>query len=84
MKNINASQRAEARILVVEDESIIALNLQEVLEPLNYCVSAVVASGEQAIWQSTELQPSLVLMDICLQGEMDGYCHKTTIPVLNP
>lgn len=65
-------KRELAQILVVEDESIIALNLQEVLESLDYCVSAVVASAEQAIVQATELQPSLVLMDIRLQGEMDG------------
>ncbi len=75
MKNITTNEvmkKASAQILIVEDESIIALNLQEILESLDYCVSAVVASGEQAIRQAAELQPSLVLMDIRLQGEMDG------------
>jgi len=75
MKNLNAiaaRKTASARILVVEDESIIALDLQEILESLEYSVPAVVASGEQAIRQAAELQPSLVLMDIRLQGEMDG------------
>lgn len=75
MRNINVIEvmkTTSAQILVVEDESIIALNLQEVLESLDYCVPAVVASAEQAISQATELQPNLVLMDICLQGEMDG------------
>lgn len=75
MKNITTDKvmkKASAQILIVEDESIIALNLQEILESLDYCVPAVVASGEQAIRQAAELQPNLVLMDICLQGEMDG------------
>lgn len=75
MRNINVIEvmkTTSAQILVVEDESIIALNLQEVLESLDYCVPAVVASAEQAITQAAELQPNLVLMDICLQGEMDG------------
>jgi PAS domain S-box-containing protein len=75
MKNLNAiaeRKTASARILVVEDESIIALDLQEALESLEYSVPAVVASAEQAIRRAAELQPSLVLMDIRLQGEMDG------------
>lgn len=74
MTNIDAkaTNSVAAQILIVEDESIIALNLQEILESLDYGVPAVVASAEQAIICAGELQPSLVLMDIRLQGEMDG------------
>ena len=60
------------RILVVEDESIVALDIQDRLESLGYEVPATVASGEKAIEQADLLRPDLVLMDIQLQGRMDG------------
>ncbi len=62
----------KARILVVEDEGIVALGLQRDLETLGYDVPMTVDSGEEAIEQAAELQPDLVLMDIKLAGEMDG------------
>jgi diguanylate cyclase (GGDEF)-like protein/PAS domain S-box-containing protein len=60
------------RILVVEDESIVALDIQDRLESLGYEVPITVASGEKAIEQAGVLRPDLVLMDIQLQGRMDG------------
>jgi len=60
------------RILVVEDERIVGLDLQEALEELGYEVCAVVPSGEEAIERATRDQPDLVLMDIVLAGELDG------------
>ena len=63
---------ARPRILVVEDEGIVALDLQTRLEKLGYQVVGVVASGEEAIARSAALRPDLVLMDITLTGEMDG------------
>lgn len=66
-------QETEApRILIVEDESIIAFNLQEVLESLDYCVPAIADSGERAIHHAAELHPNLVLMDIRIKGDIDG------------
>lgn len=62
----------QTRILVVEDESIVALDIQERLESLGYDVPATVAAGEKAIEQAGLLRPDLVLMDIHLQGQMDG------------
>jgi diguanylate cyclase (GGDEF)-like protein/PAS domain S-box-containing protein len=62
----------QSRILVVEDESIVALDIQDRLESLGYDVPTPVASGEQAIEQASLLRPDLVLMDIHLQGRMDG------------
>jgi PAS domain S-box-containing protein len=59
-------------ILVVEDERIIALNLKENLESLGYSVVAIAPSGEKAIEKATQLHPDLVLMDIRLQGNIDG------------
>jgi PAS domain S-box-containing protein len=60
------------RILIVEDESIIARSIQEKLESLGYAVTGVAASGEQAIRKAAQTQPDLVLMDIRLKGKMDG------------
>ncbi|WP_416671229.1 hybrid sensor histidine kinase/response regulator [Egbenema bharatensis] len=61
-----------ARILVVEDEQLVADDLREILESLEYTVTDLVASGEVAI-QQVELQlPDLILMDIHLAGELDG------------
>lgn len=62
----------QTRILVVEDESIVALDIQERLESLGYDVPTTVAAGEKAIEQAGLLRPDLVLMDIHLQGQMDG------------
>ena len=60
------------QILVVEDETIIALNLRENLESLGYAVVGIAASGEKAVEKATQLRPDLVLMDIRLKGDMDG------------
>lgn len=60
------------RILIVEDERLIAIDLQRRLTLLGYSVVGNVAAGAQAITAASQLQPDLVLMDIRLQGEMDG------------
>lgn len=61
-----------ARILVVEDEAIVALDIQSRLRNLGYSVARAVPSGEAAIEAARELQPDLILMDIMLEGEVDG------------
>ncbi|MBW2135152.1 MAG: response regulator [Deltaproteobacteria bacterium] len=60
------------RILIVEDERIIAEDLQRTLENLGYSVAAIVPSGEEAVEIAATHNPDLVLMDIVLSGEMDG------------
>jgi DNA-binding NtrC family response regulator len=60
------------RILVVEDEAIVAEDLRDLLEALRYEVVALVPSGPEAIAKAVELRPDLVLMDIKLQGAMEG------------
>lgn len=62
----------KARILVVEDEQIVAADLSAKLDRLGYEVVGVASSGEEAISVSKELRPELVLMDVRLQGRMDG------------
>ncbi len=61
-----------AKILVVEDERITAEDIKNGLISLGYKVPAVVYSGEDAIKKAGEIHPDLVLMDIRLEGEMDG------------
>lgn len=59
-------------ILVVEDEYIVAKVIEESLISLGYTIAGMVASGEEAIAKIEIEKPDLVLMDIHLQGEMDG------------
>jgi two-component system cell cycle sensor histidine kinase/response regulator CckA len=61
-----------ARIMVVEDEAIIAMDLATRLRGAGHEVVAIAASGEQALQHAASHQPDLVLMDIVLQGAMDG------------
>ncbi len=60
------------RILVVEDESIVAMDIKHRLESMGYIVPAITSSGEEAVKKAAETNPDLVLMDIVLKGEMDG------------
>jgi CheY-like chemotaxis protein len=61
-----------ARILIVEDESITALHLAKQLRSLGYQVVALANSGPRAIDHALAHRPHAVLMDIHLQGTMDG------------
>ena len=66
------TDKPNGRILVVEDERIVARDLANTLKDLGYSVVATVATGEDAIAKTRELDPGLVLMDIRLAGPMDG------------
>ncbi len=63
---------AGTRVLIVEDEAIIAADLAGKLDMLGYEVVGTAASGEEAVELACRLCPQLVLMDICLKGAMDG------------
>ena len=63
---------ASFKILVVEDESIVAMDIKHRLENMGYIVPAITSSGEEAVEKASETNPDLVLMDIVLKGEMDG------------
>ena len=60
------------KILVVEDEEIVAFDIEITLTSLGYKVPAVFSSGEDALNQVGIIKPDLVLMDIILAGQMDG------------
>src|SRR5947209_7887724 len=66
------SSAGGARILIVEDEQIVAMDLQDKLEAMGYRVAGHASSGEGAVAQAERLRPDLVLMDVRLDGEMDG------------
>ena len=75
-------------MFVVEDEKIVAADLQAHLQMLGYEVPAVVSSGEEALKRAGESHPDLVLMDIQLKGRMDGieaariFQTRLNIPVI--
>lgn len=60
------------KVLVVEDEIVIAMDLQATLIDLGYDVPEIVTSGEEAVQIALALQPDLVLMDIHLSETLDG------------
>ncbi|HIK28734.1 MAG: ATP-binding protein [Oscillatoriaceae bacterium SKW80] len=63
---------SKAKILIVEDETIIALDIKRTLINLGYAVPAVMTSAEKMLDKIGEIQPDIVLMDIMLKGSMDG------------
>jgi CheY-like chemotaxis protein len=78
----------QARILIVEDESIVAKDIQKTLQSFGYDVPCITLTGEDAIDKARVLQPDLVLMDIILAGDMDGIeaareiKHRYKIPII--
>ena len=79
---------SKAKIMVVEDESIVAMDIRNCLRGLGYEVPIIAYSGEEAIKKAEETRPDLVLIDIKLRGEMDGIeaaeqiCDRLGIPVV--
>ncbi len=70
------------KILVVEDEMIVAIDIKNRLIKLGYTVTAIAYSGEEAINKAAEDYPDLVLMDINLKGNIDGVEAATQIMYL--
>jgi DNA-binding response OmpR family regulator len=78
----------KARIVVAEDEPIIAMDLKDRLEKAGHQVMCTVRTGEDAIRKAIELQPDMMLMDIGLEGNIDGIAamkkirERDSIPVV--
>ncbi len=70
--SVGEESRRAGRILIVEDEGIIAEDLARSLDKLGYDIVGTAASGEDAVSLAARSAPNLVLMDIELEGEMDG------------
>jgi len=62
----------KTKVLVVEDQAIVALNIKIRLKNLGYAVPSTAVSGEEAIKEAELTNADLVLMDIMLKGDMDG------------
>lgn len=63
---------AKSRILVVEDEAIVAMGIKQKLEELGHQVVDIAYNGEDAVQIAHETEPDLILMDIVLKGDIDG------------
>lgn len=74
----------QSRILVVEDEAVIAANLTCTLSSQGYLAIGPVATGEDAIREARESHPDLVLMDIELIGGMNGIAAAAAIHTTSP
>jgi CheY-like chemotaxis protein/DNA-binding PadR family transcriptional regulator len=61
-----------SKILVVDDEAIITMQLEERLSAMGYTVAGMAASGEDAVDKARRIRPDLILMDIVMPGKMNG------------
>jgi diguanylate cyclase (GGDEF)-like protein/PAS domain S-box-containing protein len=66
-------------VLVVEDESIVAHDLRQILEGLGYDAFAIAASADEALARAAERRPDIVLMDIRIKGSADGIAAASEI-----
>jgi CheY-like chemotaxis protein len=71
---------AGTRVLIVEDEAVVAFHLKQELTKLGYTVAGVVTRGEEALKMIEESYPDVVLMDIHIQGKIDGIETAQRIP----
>lgn len=62
----------KSRVLIVEDETIVSMDIERRLKFMGYDVLQPVTSGEDAVLKAAELTPDIILMDIMLEGELDG------------
>ena len=73
-----------ARILIVEDDRVVARDIQQQLERIGHTVVGTVARGEDVLPLARATRPTLVLMDIRLDGEMDGIAAATSLRAHHP
>ena len=60
------------RVLIVEDELLVAADLKHHLESMGYVVDGIATTGIDAIKNTENIYPDLILMDVMLRGNMDG------------
>jgi CheY-like chemotaxis protein len=70
---------AKSRIMIVEDEWTVAEEIKMVLQGMDYDVTSMSSSGEEAVGNAEKDKPDLVLMDIVLEGEIDGIAAANEI-----
>jgi CRP-like cAMP-binding protein/CheY-like chemotaxis protein len=72
------------RVLVVEDEGVVALDITQELQSAGYEVVAAVTTGDDAVAKAAELSPDVILMDINIRGTFDGITAAEKINTLRP
>jgi len=77
---MNAPAGNAPRVMIVEDERIVALNLRQVLARLGYNIDTIASSGAAALERIATQPPDLVLMDIHIEGDIDGIETASRIP----
>lgn len=70
--NLSVMDKCEKKILIVEDQKIIALDLKHILKKKGYLILGICDNGEDAIKITIAQKPDLILMDIVLKGELNG------------
>jgi two-component system, response regulator PdtaR len=80
-KHLSANIQQPPRILIAEDERLVAEDLKEVLENAGYMVAGIFSTGEEVLQRFNEANPDLILMDIRLKGSLDGI--QTAIAIHN-
>ncbi len=77
-----------AKILIAEDENIVALDIKNSLTKLGYSVTSIASTGIDVMTQIEENKPDLILMDIMLKSSLDGIdaasliSHRYRIPII--
>jgi CheY-like chemotaxis protein len=80
--------KEKLKIMVVEDEGIVAFDLKQTLEKLGYRVTSLASSGVEAIEKADNDNPDVILMDIKLKSELDGIdtariiSFKHSVPII--
>jgi DNA-binding NarL/FixJ family response regulator len=69
---MDQSAALRPRVLIVEDEILIALDLQETMSALGYVVCGLAANSKKAVSLAMNHEPDVVLMDVCLEGGREG------------
>ena len=84
----SGGEQEDRNILIVEDEVIIAMALEDSLRDFGYTIAGRATNGADAVRLAIENEPDLALVDIRLNGEMDGIeaanriCRRLDIPVI--
>lgn len=68
----SASTQSRARILIVEDERLVAEDIKEVLENAGHQVAGIFSTGEAVLKNLNKARPDLIIMDVRLKGALDG------------
>ncbi len=77
--NLSTAKHTRSKILIVEDERLIAEDLKEVLENAGHQVAGIFSSGEEVLQNINDINPDVILMDIRLKGTLDGIQTAITI-----